>query len=235
MYGDACTGCGGVENESKRDVAHVRRCPKQVHVCVYNETHHMLNNLITKKNTRVPFYLQPQPHRHVHPHPRPRPHVHAHVHAQARALTLTSTATSNIDSHLTPASEAVLEFTSRPTLLRIPVSIFDGFPRRGRWRAARARCDLKPLSKATRTFHNLGELMLTTALRPSSNCKLCTPSSVTPPRSLHEHSSSPRACATCVERRVEQHTIELVLLQPSCFHTNESRHRSRFSRWLHWS
>ena len=90
MCGDECkkhghTGCGGVENESKRDVAYVRRCPKQVHVCVYNETHHMLNNLITNKNTRVPFHLQPQPHRHVHPHPRLRPHVHVHVHAQARA------------------------------------------------------------------------------------------------------------------------------------------------------
>ena len=44
---------------------------------------------------------------------------------------------------------------------------------------SRARCDLKPPSKDTRTFHNLGEPMLTTALRPSSNCKLCTPSSVT--------------------------------------------------------
>ena len=57
-------------------------------------------------------------------------------------------------------------------------SVFDGVPRRGRW-WARPHCDLKPLSKDTRTFHNLGELMLTTALRRSCNCKLCTPSSVT--------------------------------------------------------
>ena len=28
-----------------------------------------------------------------------------------------------------------------------------------------------------------------------------------------------------------QHTIEAVLLQPNCFHTIGSRHRSRFSRW----
>ena len=54
MCGDYCkkhghTGCGGVENQSKRDVAYVRRCSQKVHVCVYNKTHHMLNNLITNK------------------------------------------------------------------------------------------------------------------------------------------------------------------------------------------
>ena len=118
-------------------------------------------------------------------------------------------------------------------------SVFDGIPRRGRWWDARARCDLKPPSKATRTCHNPGELMLTTALRPSSDCKLCTPSSVTqsPPLLLVASTSTHLrpVRAGCVERRVEQHTIEAVLLQPNCFHTNGSRHRSRFSRWLHWS
>ena len=58
-------------------------------------------------------------------------------------------------------------------------SVFDDVPRRGRWLAAHARCDLKSLSKDTRTFHNLVEQMLTTALRPFSNSKLCSPSSVT--------------------------------------------------------
>ena len=107
MCGDECkkhghTGCGGVEHESKRDVAYVRRCAKQEHVCVYNETHHRLNNLITKKNARVPFYLQPQPHRHVHP--RPRPHVHVrvrvHVHAQVRAHVHHQKRSWNLRQHL---------------------------------------------------------------------------------------------------------------------------------------
>ena len=47
------------------------------------------------------------------------------------------------------------------------------------WWAAPTRCAFKPPSKATRTFHSPGELTLTTALRPSSDCKLCTPSSDT--------------------------------------------------------
>ena len=37
------------------------------------------------------------------------------------------------------------------------------------------------------------------------------------------------------QRRVEQHTMEAVVLQPTCFHANGSRHRCRSSRWLHWS
>ena len=89
-------------------------------------------------------------------------------------------------------------------------------------------------------LHNLGELMLTTALRPSSDCKLSSPSSVTQstssPRSLHEHSFSYRACATFVLNDVLSSTrLKPFLLQPNCFHTSGSRHRSRFSRWLHWS
>ena len=48
-----------------------------------------------------------------------------------------------------------------------------------------------------------GELMLTTALRPSFDCKPCTPSSATQsppllPHSLHDHTSSPYVCATSV-------------------------------------
>ena len=65
--------------------------------------------------------------------------------------------------------------------------------------------------------------MLTNALRPSSNFKLCTPPSVTQkstssPCSLHDHSSSlPCVRDLCVERRVEQHTIEAVVLQTDRF------------------
>ena len=39
----------------------------------------------------------------------------------------------------------------------------------------------------------------------------------------------------CFERRVEQDMMEAVLLQSDCFHTNGSRHRSSFTRWLQWS
>ena len=53
--------------------------------------------------------------------------------------------------------------------------------------------------------------------------------STSSPRGLHVHSSSPRACVTfCVERRVEHYTMEAVVLQPTCFHANGSRHRCRF-------
>ena len=45
--------------------------------------------------------------------------------------------------------------------------------------------------------------MLTTALRPSSFPRCLTTTHLRPVRDL------------CVERRVEQHTIEAVLLQPS--------------------
>ena len=110
----------------------------------------------------------------------------------------------------------VIEKAER-TLLRIPFSVFDGVPRQGRWRAACARCDLKPPSKATRTSHNLGELMLTTALRPSSDCELCAPSSVTqsPPLLLVASTSthpSPRACGTFVLNDV----LSSTRLKPFC-------------------
>ena len=119
---------------------------------------------VVVSNTHM--YVFPQQHRHPHP----RPHVHVLAQPRTRACTppSTLTLTSNIDSHLTHVSEAVLVFTSTPTLLTIPFSVFDGVPRRGLWWAARARCDLKPLSRDTRTFHSLGELLLTTALRPAS-------------------------------------------------------------------
>ena len=94
-------------------------------------------------------------------------------------------------------------------------------PRRGRWWAAHTRCDLKPLSKDTKTSNDPGELMLTTALRPSSDCQLCTPSPVT-------------QCPTFVLKDVLSST-RWKPLQPNLFRTNGSRHRSRFSRWLQWS
>ena len=83
--------------------------------------------------------------------------------------------------------------------------------------------------------------MLTTALRPSSDCEPCTPSSVTqsPPlllvTSTTTHLRSVRARLFCVERHVEQRTSEAVLLQPKCFRTNGFRRRCSFSRWLYWS
>ena len=57
--------------------------------------------------------------------------------------------------------------------------------------------------------------MLTIALRPSSNCDLCTPSSVTQSPHLlllHDHSSSTRACATFVLNDV----LSSTRLKPFC-------------------
>ena len=54
-----------------------------------------------------------------------------------------------------------------------------------------------------------GELMLTTTLRPSSDCKLCSPSSVTQSPPL----SSPRGCATFVLNDV----LSSTRLKPFCY------------------
>ena len=60
--------------------------------------------------------------------------------------------------------------------------------------------------------------------------------STSSPRSLHEHSTSPRACATFVLNDM----LSSSQLKPFCcshlvFTPMDPEHRSRFSRWLHWS
>ena len=67
MCGETCkkhgnTGCSCVENESKRDVAYDRRCPK-----TSNEKHHLLNNLINNIHIHVlvHLYMYKRVHRYI--------------------------------------------------------------------------------------------------------------------------------------------------------------------------
>ena len=65
MCGETCkkhgnTGCSCVENESKRDVACVRRCPK-----TSNEKHHLLNNLVNNIHVLVNMYMYKRVHRYI--------------------------------------------------------------------------------------------------------------------------------------------------------------------------
>ena len=59
--------------------------------------------------------------------------------------------------------------------------------------------------------------------------------STSSPRTLHDHSSSSRACATSVLNVLSSTRLQPFCHRPLVFHTFGSRHRSRFSRWQHWS
>ena len=94
-----------------------------------------------------------------------------------------------------------------------------------------------PFSTVSRAEGGAGLLArgATTALSPFFYCKLVCAiirHTKNPPllhvASTTTHLHPMRVRDLCVERRVEQHTLEAVLLQPSCCHTNGSRHRSRF-------
>ena len=64
-------------------------------------------------------------------------------------------------------SSLILNFT-----IFFRISVLDEVPRRGRYWTTRARYDFKSLTEKKRIFHNLEELEMTIALRPSFICKL---------------------------------------------------------------